>query len=383
MEPRNPLHIYRALLRATSYLPDAAARAYLADHIRTRFVTHAKSTPLAHIAKNRLKTAEKTARCLERAGRGNIEDLEKVLDFAYGRKGARRRHLLRDLLQKDPPQDDRALAELIKAGSDQAGKKQPPEIEQMEPTPKFRAFLKSHVQCFPKNTQVGKPKIRSTAPRIPETNTWGRPMPLRRQRSIRKRWWAETLDRMFPPVPLKEWNRLRDLALGVVPVEPLIPRRKPQKPRKIDPEEAIQQQNRRVVKYLMDTARAKGTMSFDPDRGLVVDEEGNAGDESESTFRVYNYQRTMRRLYSRLWGATPTMYHDVSLGDWVVHWGKPASPFHSGMPSILPKEKKVLYSGTEDLPLKDSDQSRKTQKGKKSDSISTIEGSTSNLQPGI
>lgn len=337
MDHRNPRHVYRALLRAISYLPDSTARAYLGGHVKGRFASHAKATPPAQITKNRLRTAEKATRCLERAGRGDIDELEKVLDFAYGRRGARRRLLLRGLLQQEPPKDDVALAEIISARSLQAGKKQPAQIEQMKPTPKFTAFLKSQIQNFPNTTRLSKSRVRTMTAPIPKTNIWGRPMPLRRQRSIRQRWWAETLGKVYPPIPMNEFNHLRDLVQSVHSIEPLIPRRKPQKPRNVDPEEAFQEQNRMVLQYLMDPARAKGIMSFDPDRGLVVGEEDNAGNGRGSFVQPHNYRRTMRRLYNRLWSTTSTMYNDASTGEWVVNWGRPSSSFHSGIPSTLPE----------------------------------------------
>src|SRR5664279_2587079 len=114
------LHAYRRLLRATTYIPDSFARAYVHDFIASRFkancTTHS-SKPNAHVLiANRLKKARAWTRILESAGAGNLEDMNKVLLRVHGRQGPRKRALIRQLLHPDEnllPKDDSSLEELI------------------------------------------------------------------------------------------------------------------------------------------------------------------------------------------------------------------------------------------------------------------------------
>lgn len=77
---------------------------------------------------------------------------------------------------------------------------------------KFIALIKSQMQQ--KQDTYKKPLPKSSAPKIPETNTWGRPTPVVRIKNLTKKWYAETLDRLMLPLPEAEWNRLGELAVG-------------------------------------------------------------------------------------------------------------------------------------------------------------------------
>lgn len=106
---------------------------------------------------------------------------------------------------------------------------------------------------------------------IPDENSWGRPMPLKRVRNAKKVAYKKLIDRLLPPLPLEEWERLRDLATGKLKVE--IPKRR--------------------------SANDKGTDKL----------------SHELT------PRFMRRMWGRVFIQCPAMAGSHADGKWKVQWG--------------------------------------------------------------
>lgn len=218
------LHVFRALLRQCTYLPDPAARQYMHHHIVSRFRDYYPQSILsrqykpAALIKQRLPNLLRAARrglvFLQRANHGHIRHLGKVLSMTYGRIGERRHQLLKDLKIPDIPVNQAAVEKLS----------QPANQDVPHPSERLMVLVKS---------QAKRPLSqfsRSLAPRpkleIPEKNSWGRPMPIKRVRNFKRRWYAETLDRIMPPLPEAEWTRLLMRASGQSPWEGPVPRRK-------------------------------------------------------------------------------------------------------------------------------------------------------------
>lgn len=221
------LHVFRALLRQCTYLPDPAARQYLHGHIVSRFRDyHPRSTlpfssrryKSAAVVQQRLPSLLRTARrghvFLCRANDGHVRHLGKILAMTYGRVGKRRHRLLKDLKIPDVPVDQAAVEKL----SDPGNQFVPHPSEQLMAliTSQARRRL-SHFS----RSNTPRPKLE-----IPEKNIWGRPMPIKRVRNMKRRWYAETLDRIMPPLPEAEWDRLRLRASGQWPWEGPVARRK-------------------------------------------------------------------------------------------------------------------------------------------------------------
>jgi hypothetical protein len=319
--PGNPLHAYRSLLRALSYFPDPYARKAIQEDVRQRFEKHKveKSSRL----KLRLKKANASVQCIERANQGTTEDIETVLQNAYGKKGRRRRVLLRELLQPgedDLPQDKSALEEII-AGNF-TGKS--PAAANFKTPAKCKALIESFRREIPAELQRGTKRPPKTELKIPKT-LWGREMPLKRQANIQREWWALTLEKLYPPLPEHEWNRLRDLSTGRIPIETPIPKRKRSKLE----DRLGSEENQMVLKHLLDPARAKGKLAFAEGRGLYVATEDSDIDQKPPRIGS-DYQRTMRRIYGAIWQTSAKMHRDPTTKDWVVEWGEKLSPTHYG-----------------------------------------------------
>ena len=221
------LHIFRALLRQCTYLPDRVARQYMHGHIVSRFRDyHPRNTlPLASrqhksttLVSQRTPYLFRTARrgliLLRRANDGHMRHLGKILAMTYGRIGKRRHQLLYDLKIPDVPVDQFAVEKLLGPGN------------QAVPHPSKLLMALAKSQANRKITHLSRSNTPRSNPGIPEENSWGRPIPIRRVRNMKRRWYAETLDRIMPPLPEAEWKELLLRASGQLPWEGPVTRRK-------------------------------------------------------------------------------------------------------------------------------------------------------------
>lgn len=210
----DPLHLYRALLRQCTYLPDPAARSYMRRRVKARYRDTLR-VPLASQRGTALQyKARKGLSLLLRANAGHLKPLERILLLTYGRIGQRRHELMRFLREPNVPVDHLALAKLSLAELEWKGC----------PTEKMKVMIKSQ-KALKRFGSTDRPKTKKLQPEIPEFNSWGRPLPRKRVRNIEEEWYAELLDSIVAPLPEPEWDRLRDLAVGQQRWEGLLPRR--------------------------------------------------------------------------------------------------------------------------------------------------------------
>jgi hypothetical protein len=342
-EPTELLHAYRSLLRAATYLPDSFARTQIHNSIVFRFKSTSRKfkskKPPIHKdhTQERLAEARKNARWLERAGNGNVSDLKKVLLVAYGRTGKRRRELIKSLVgpqENDLPQDDAALEKLIQNPGRQS------EIR-FSPNSKFYSFLRSQASNQPSNSD--RRPIRELNVHIPKENIWGRATPIKAQAGMRRKWWARTLHKLIPPIPQHEWNHLRDLATGRIPIEE-IPQRRARGSSSGEDRELS------ALHYLRNPQKAEvmgfEEIMFNVNEGLQPKAKGaNALDRSFPLNR-----RTMRRLYASIWNQTPTMVQDETTKLWETKWGEERSAAQSGAVTQSSMSDRELFEGIDDLP---------------------------------
>ena len=260
-----PIHLFRALLRETTYLPDSAARLYFRQHIISRFKAYqpaARSLPswetgtkpykrlrpyvIRERAIKKQMEGRKALTVLRRANNGDISCLEKVLLHTYGRIGKRRHELLGHLLRAEVPADSitveamlKSYVALLKAPLQQLYHSDktalsffaaPRKISETEyeyeisnKYPKLKAVIKSQ-QSISVHNPV-RSILRASKVVAPIKNIWARPMPIKRARNIVLRWYKSTMEKVLPPLPNHEWDRLHGLAAGNIEWEGLIPRR--------------------------------------------------------------------------------------------------------------------------------------------------------------
>ena len=293
------LHLFRALLREASYLPDPAARRFFHNHIIRRFRADCpRKKSLNSLLKNdNIANEEKVSRrsrahlaearqnltLLTNANRGSPTHLQKILEMAYGRRGKRKHELLKEVLPDNViPADETAVQRLAGVVDvDRAS----PVAKEPRLSDKLLALVKS--QKAQKDQLFSKPNVKSTQPDIPETNSWGRPFPRCRAKNLMKRWYSQTLDRLVPPLPVQEWNRLRDLATGKYP-SGMPPKRR---------------------------IRAPGWFELDDK-------------EYEYPKRGWHHltPRYLRRAWTNVFQQCPLMEWDSAHSRWLVTWGRVERP---------------------------------------------------------
>lgn len=328
----HPRHLFRALLRQCTYLPDHAARRWLQDYVVLRFRKYCPRPPippevtarLEHEADRKwlIKRAMKGLRFLERANDGHPVHLGKILAMTYGRLGKRRRQLVAQLTLDNPPIESTTIHD------------QGPVLGNQ-----LKTLVTSQMDNPDKFLKGDKLSLK---PRIPEINSWGRPMPLNRVRNLKLEWYAEILDIIMPPLPEEEWNRLRGLASGRISWDGPVPRRKPAS----TAEEIVSGSEhaepridggrictaRKSDDYVANTHPVGGQYDTSPSSKARVNNLISLSSESLQHWKEEPGRRLktnphdltprfMRRRWAEVFALCPTMAWDSVENNWIVKWG--------------------------------------------------------------
>lgn len=308
----NPRHILRALLRQCTYLPDSSARHYFRNHVVARFRKYDPRPPISSdlklrlqqikVRKDLIKKARKGLVFLERANNGYPRHLEKVLAMTYGRRGRRKRELLQRLMQDTPPRQE-LLKKLVPFPVRDA---KPMFGAQLDALLKAQRRFEVHVKSEGSGKLRHSQRLGSMRPQIPQTNIWGRPMPMKRVNNLKAKWYAELLDTILPPLPKEEWERLRDLATGKKR-EGLVRRRK---------RAGMNETGFNDIPYAEPSSML---MSRPPSDTLEISKmERNRGVVTNPHWLT---PRSMRRMWASIFGQCSYMTWDAVEKKWIVEWG--------------------------------------------------------------
>lgn len=356
------VHLLRALLREASYLPDATARDYFRRYIVSRFKAYqpkqnaTASFDVQAVEKYRhrsfkrrqlgiiqertrplLRKGQKGLNFLRRANQGEIPCLQKVLYFTYGRLGRRKYALLENLLKPDPiMEDDADIA--------QPDPRSPAPLQALYySTKRYLHFFdapketsKTHYtisisrrysrlrQVVVSQSQKGislNGDIKKPALVTPIKNIWERPMPIKRARNNVRRWYAETMTRLLPPLPSEEWDNLHAMMVGEKHVSLTRPRT-----RAVELYPVIRHEDENFADIMA--------------AGLALDKPSRA-DKPAGVQRPHKITvKFMRRLYVKLLILCCKLEYDHDQKRWKAIWGEP-------MKSISPK----LYGAPTDASL--------------------------------
>lgn len=320
-------HVLRSILRECTYFPDSFAADYIKRHALSRFRTNEyKAWENGEQFQSRSQLRRKEARSvistLQRANEGQRSCLLKVLNMAYGRTGRRRHELMKPLLYVEGQNE--ILNAAMSPGMAESGEDYSPfdasngrrpatatnKSSKLSPktpldlTPQLRALLMSQIQAKPLNTVRHNPK--TIEPKIPELNSWLRPMPQNRIRNIRKKQYAMLLDRVQAPLPTEEWERLRELASGRARLERPGPKRTMAAAHSGKDETANESQREKsalelVARYGRVPKKAFGCRTVD-----------------------WIKDRFMQRLYAKVFVQCPFIEWDSTKEAWKVTWGSHA-----------------------------------------------------------
>jgi len=272
---------------------------------------------------------------LENAGKGDMDALKKVLLAVHGREGERKRMLLKYLLQPDEealPKDASALQDLID---------KPVEANKKAhiPSQKLYNFIRNQQENQP--LELHKEKIRQVKPKMPKENIWGRPLPANLKESRQKKWWAVTLEKILPPIPRSEWERLRGLASGAVPLEAQ-PTRRTAIPTEVE-ELSADEKSKELLQYFQTPARPKVN-------GLAQLAELHRPIKHNETNGTDIRNRSIRRLYASIWSLSPTMTYDEVGKKWDIAWGGQKSRALEGVIPKPTRAEEELFEGLETIP---------------------------------
>lgn len=145
---------------------------------------------------------------------------------------------------------------------------------------------------------------------------------------MRKRWLASTMDKILPPLPEQEWNRLRDLAMGVVEWEGA-PKRRTRVGVKDEGQGLLS------VEYLKSPIRHAHSKV----RKAEIDQR-----EWHDLTPKY-----MQRMYAKIWELCPKAHWDEEVRDWVYTWGGTRIAANRPEPKKVAQRDLSLFEGIEDL----------------------------------
>ncbi|KAI0114350.1 hypothetical protein GGR51DRAFT_441222 [Nemania sp. FL0031] len=336
--PNTPLHLYRHLLRESTYLPPLC-RPWIASRIQQRFRDCRSKNPASYV-----KQAHASLRYLRSANAGHISRLEHLCLLATGRIGKRRRILATSQLSHRPPADtaelerSRVEAVLETSRSDRTTDAlNTPDAANAIVSPSHRhdwldnwsldmittlaqSQAKHQGNNWPKAMRRGLDTTKVTS----GTNCFGRPYGPRLVRNKLKRHWAAVLNSLLPPLPQGEWDHLASLVKGDANVNELIipPRRPVAQPlQHSDPDLANSQWD--WSQHVLQPARVIERGSARRWKSLTGEEDQDPrGHGRPIGLRVMGPRR-LQRVYGRIWAMSPVMKKQPGKEKWSVSWGEP------------------------------------------------------------
>ncbi|PNY26811.1 Uncharacterized protein TCAP_03268 [Tolypocladium capitatum] len=327
-----PLHLYRHLLRESSYLPPAF-RATIALTIRDRFHRNRKHDTRA---KSRLSRALSALRSLRAANSGDKNAMAGLISKAFARSGSRRRELMAQFVNPQGPNDSQALEALLDeagpatgsvASETASGAAQGPRpknvfFEKWD-RPKLLQILQSQKQQ--QRDTKGTTSWPGTAVRgsdqdqfVPKLNIWGNPPVESLVRAKRAHWWRRSADKIMPPLGKGEWDLLGRLSTGAQDGgEWAIPERR---------------HSARPLAQGQSSLRASDWEAYATKPAATVEKEQSRSRQRRSGRKdtgPYGGRersqavspRWFRRVYSRTWQLTPSITQDPNTLRYSFTWG--------------------------------------------------------------
>ena len=159
-----------------------------------------------------------------------------------------------------------------------------------------------------------------------------RPTTPKREEGLRKRWLVQTMDKILPPLPEEEWNRLQDLATGVVGWEGAPKRRA-----------RVGEVGKEGGEGLLSVEYLKAPIRHAHSK--VRKEEIDQRDRHKLT------PRYMQRMYAKIWELCPKARWDEELRDWVYTWGGTKIAADKLEAKKVLQRDLSLFEGIEDLDI--------------------------------
>ncbi|KAI0467702.1 hypothetical protein F4859DRAFT_231016 [Xylaria cf. heliscus] len=334
--PTTPLHLYRHLLRESTYLP-RLCRPWITSRIQQRFRDCRRSnSPVREI-----KEAHSSLQYIRSANAGHIHRLQRLCLMATGRVGKRRRILAASQLSPGPPADDAELAAT-----------RPPEVtdatDATDVTGITGTTTTAHAPApggpdwldnwsLDMVAALAKSQLSQQASDWPQTmrrvldpkyimegrNAFGHPYNSTLRRNKLKRHWAGVLKQLMPPLPRGEWDHLASVVKGEANISELrIPPRRPvaQSAEGGSPASASEQWD--WSQHVLKPGRVVERGNSRKRKTLTgMEDQDPRGPGRPIGVRVI-HPRKLQRLYGRIWKMTPIMKQKPKSQTWAVSWGE-------------------------------------------------------------
>ena len=207
----------------------------------------------------------------------------------------------------------------------------------------FQKLVADQMKNQPEN--LGRGVIKYLDPPIPKESIWGRPPAKRLEAGIVRRWKRDCLEKMLPPLPEEEWDRLRNLANKVIAAE---------EPRK---------RRTRVGKW--EDELSDGGSLLTPQYLKTPIAHSHRAALRESLLlrdRHHITPKFMQRMYAHIWHLSPKMTWDSEKEEWVYTWGGNKSSSSRGQRSPVVPRDMQLFEGIEELEPKRSNRLSRKEK---------------------
>lgn len=340
-DKHNALHIYRHLLRETTYLPPIC-RSWLYGRIRKRF-RRFRNIPRRPDQFRKCQTKTYQAyfflRFLRSAVAGHRDRLVKLLLLRFGRKGKRRRILLSDILHRsshsatslaDVDKKIAAAKQLPIASRGSMRRKTSSIIDKWNITLLRRLAISQHKLPDKTLAVVRGTVIKRVSPpweqawsqnhRKAGQSLWGVPWSKEKMRRMTARFWKSISDRILPPVDNNEWNLLERLAMGTGIGDENALLRMPTKRRKVarslslcnditKKEEATKWSWQNALRFpIIILERDRSRRNLLAAGGKPLYDPVNESPALPLGYHVYT-PRMMRRIMLNIWQITPTLFY--------------------------------------------------------------------------
>ncbi|KAK0747129.1 hypothetical protein B0T18DRAFT_438799 [Schizothecium vesticola] len=315
--PSTPLHLYRHLLRESSYLPPYA-RPFFDGRIKARFRNHSHSVDI----KTPLKQAHHALRYFRAALLGDRDRMRRLLHMAFGRLGERRRMLLNHLVMPDAPSSTASLEEYMKEATAKLQQDREPDWLDKWNLDRLMVFARS--QARRKFNKSPRPDLQMKQLDMDQwatgTSIWGKPIVPKLARSRLRKAWAAVATRILPPIPKSEWELLRDLSLGRAPASAWeLPPRRPLAPR-------LAADDVKSGKWNWEAYASKPIAAVEMQKSrrfkLLGGDLGTGSPADPTPLGRHNYTpKSWRRLLHSIWALTPTMENQSTGDGWDIVWG--------------------------------------------------------------
>ncbi|KAI1109098.1 hypothetical protein F5Y14DRAFT_44099 [Nemania sp. NC0429] len=346
--PTTPLHLYRHLLRESTYLP-ALCRPWIASRIKDRFRDRRYRKP----ATPYVKQAYTSLRYLRSANAGHIGRLERLCFMATGRVGKRRRILATTQLAAPPPADtaeaEQSRIETVpqSAPSDHPVDAAAHSHPAASPWKKrdwlenwsldmISALARSQVAQQASNWPQSMRRTLDTKKIERGTNVFGRPYNPKLLRNKLKKHWAGVLHQLLPPLPQGEWDHLASLVHGDANADELtIPRRRPVARPVRHSNHDLANEQWDWSQHVLKPARVIERGSNRRQKSLTGNEDQDPrGHGRPIGVRVIG-SRKLQRIYGRIWNMSPIIKEGSGAKKWSVSWGENeqriSAPFKSDL----------------------------------------------------